>query len=844
MRFSSSPTLVAARRAILLAAFMLLGWVGLTSPLAAQNLMNDQNGRIINSTTGLIRIRSVAAELRNTNASATALQNTGTMELLGLTNQFTSARTDVSFGNSRAWRIGGLVRYARDTALGLQQIHSRFYTNLELAGATNKLLRDSVFVGGEASASALSAALYLGSGVYRVSGGLRSYQGTFYFDNARGQVLTGGEDYESIELQRGAASADTVVRANGFDPNAKIILAGTTVQTRRVFRQSGDSTGAGMGTNAATRNAAGLVVSGVLRIGARGEFPLGGGDVVVSGAISTSSASGAGAAPAALVVGADTAQFAVRNVVVSAGGISTSSSQGVMVIEAASTLRLAEQNQQQGQQQNQQRGTLTLDTNHTLIIRGSLLNAVQSRSNTRFAANSTVIYDGAVQQSVMTTSTASPYGNLTLKNSVKVLGATSGTSGTSPDANVKPVIVIAGNFAMNAATLDVTRAVLPDTSYTELQGELVMTKPAATAQFDGTSEVRGVMRRLLSPTSMPPTLQSPQNYTFNNAQTSVSFTAGQPPDEMTLDVRGGVQPANYQAPSDVRRRVVWTWNNLGSTSGGVASNRDWTATVRVGYAAGDITTPFLPQNEARLQPFVSSVDAATGSAQLLGSRSITRGAASPSSLGFVESSGIQPRISTDTSATNRFPSGAQLLLRAETPVVRSVRDGRWSNPATWSTGREPDSTDVVELAHVVHIGFRRAGVDGANADGQRRERGLATATSFASSVRVRSGAALLIGYVTKSENGADDELPPQSSWRLVSGSLRVESAPSVATTTENITRTGLLDANTGARRNTRTDYRGLLIFQPNAADTASIRIPQLVNLGAVFNGGNLEIRDE
>jgi hypothetical protein len=784
------------------------------SPLAAQNLMNDQNGRIVNSTTGLIRVRSAAAEVRNTNASVTALQNAGIIECLGLVNQFTSLRTpDVSFGSSRARRIGGLVRYTRDTTLGLQQIHSRFYTNLELAGAANKLIRDSVFVGGDATASALSASLFLGSGVYRVSGGQRIYQGTFYFDNARSQVLTGGEEYESIEIQRGTASRDSIVQANGFDPNAKVISTGATVQTRRSFRQSGDSTSV-----AVTRNAAGLFVGGTLRIGTRAEFPAHGGDVLLRSSSSM---------PAALVLGADTARFAVRNVVVAAGGVSTSSSQGMFLVDAASTLRLLESPLLN---QNVQRGTVTLDTNHTMIIRGSIQNAVLNRSNTRFATNSTVIYEGVGQQSVMTTSAAAPYGNLVLTNSVKVLNATTGTSG---DATSKPLVVIAGGFRVNAATLDVTRAVLPDTAYTELQGECVMTAPAAIAQFDGTSEVRGTMRRRIS------SFITTQNYTFNNAQTIVSFTTGQQPDEMTFDVRAGLQPANYQAPSDVRRRVVWAWNN----SGGVASTRDWTATIRVGYAANDVTTPFLAQNESRLQPFVSSADAVS----LLGSRSITRTAASAGALGFVDFAGIQPRLTmsgADTSATNRFPSGAQLLLRAETPLVRSVRDGRWSNPATWSTGREPDSTDVVELAHVVHIGFRRAGVDGASADGQRRERGLASSTALASSVRVRSEAALLIGFVASSEGGAEDETPPQSWWRLVSGSLRVESAPASASTVETITRAGLMDTATGARRNTRTDYRGFIVFQPSASEVAPLRIPQLINLGAVFNGGNVEIRDE
>jgi hypothetical protein len=872
----------------------------------AQNLWNDANGRIINSTTGVIRLRGAQAELRNTNASVSALANTGVLELLGERPRFTATNNptsvppdNLSFGSTHQRRIGGLVRYAANTER--QFVQGRFYTNLELSGSATKSVLDGVRVGGDtlAVSSNLSNSgvpLSLGSGVYLVSGGARLYSGTFVYDNALTQTLVGGEDYDNLEVQRGVG---TLFAGTSIPLHPKIIPAGTTVQTRGTFRQSGDTL-MSSALGAVPANRSGVQILGVLRVGTRAEFPAGGGDVSVGRFAVPSTATQS--LQSALVLGSDTARFAVRRLLINEGRITSSSSATqptVWIIASTCTLRLSSAANGSIAASASVQGELELHANQLLVIAGALENQRTDRLNVRFHPQSTVQYGTSeafagqegmqsVAQPIMTSARARPYGNLVLIGNAfggaKVIDLVQAGESATPVLPTEPqhtppvtTITIAGSLQLSRATLDVTA----NASAQSVNGEVVMLTPSATvmmngfvAPMDATSraanlrmlpEIRGAMVRLLD--------SATRTYFYHNAQTRITFTQGVPPREMRFDIRGGVQPSNYQAPSDVRRSIVWSWQPVFEALP-TSDSRDWTATLRLGYSSSNVAMPFRADNERRLalyesvptlitSPPVSGSSAAQESVRILGARSLTRQAAPPNPAlgqpvptpewGWVEASGLQAAPlqgvqAMDTVATNRFVSGREILLRGETPVVRSVRHGRWSNPATWNIGREPEPGDVVEVLHVVHIGFRRTMVDGATNDGNRRERALQALSDstrvLSSSLRIRSEGALLIGFVSANESGAEDERPPERSWWLSSGSVRVESGAPTTNQIERITRDGLVAAD-GARSNARVDFRGLFLYQPAAGSPrTAVKMPSLVNLGTIFNGADIDITDE
>jgi hypothetical protein len=86
------------------------------------------------------------------------------------------------------------------------------------------------------------------------------------------------------------------------------------------------------------------------------------------------------------------------------------------------------------------------------------------------------------------------------------------------------------------------------------------------------------------------------SYTFNNAQTQVTFTAGTLPTTMTLAVFPQTDPNNYDPTKDVRRKVTVSWSG----------SSNWTATFRVGYKTSDIPTTWVSSvNQSNLRFYES-----------------------------------------------------------------------------------------------------------------------------------------------------------------------------------------------------------------------------------------------
>lgn len=861
--------------------------VGVLVPVVnAQHLHNDAGGRITNAQSGIIRLRAWNGELRNTNATATAVINAGIIDLLGARNQFvgrfpaTAQESDATaLGNSHSWRIGGLVRYApASDTVRTQSIQGRFYTNLELAGSSRKRVLDGVHVGGD-SLPTLNAALpMLGSGVYRASGGERTYEGTFFYDNARQQSLLGGERYNAIELQRGRNS-----RMDARD-NVKIIPPDAVVITQGVFRQSAGIAATPNMPNAPNEaNLAGLDVLGTLVIGSRGEFPVmstalfarsvllanGAGEVHIGRPLALpASANSSMATVSQMIVGADSTLLGVAQVRVNSGWVLTSSPRGVLVVQPTCTLRLMD-NAVFGAATF---GTLSLPASgHQMLVQGVVVNEFAPRTNTLFHPASTVTYSSSASQRVMQTIPSHAYGNLTLQTPSEGRANAASADRFNPIAHtIAPaapprtaadngVVAVRGNVRCAGAGFDATSVA---------NGALVMLTPQASITFEGLEEVRGTMRRAASPTV--------REYTMNNAQTRLVDVeaAGAFPQTLTLDVRTNAEPPLYEPRTDVRRVVTWSWTlNDSSISNATAAQPSWKATLRLGYRKHELAETFDADNEARLSFYENRLQPASPFAprilpRLLGGRGIERRAAQDTAFGVVQIPLLEAQPPQAPQADQLLPrgskvvfSGRQVLMRGTGLLVRSLRDGRWSNPSTWDVGREPSSGDTVEIAHNVHIGFRRLGIDGMSADGQLWEQSSAQQRiePMADNIRIvgmrqtdSSQGALLLGCVGEAEAGlaerfADERAPRTGVWRLVKDVLRVGAAPdsSAGVPVEDVTRAALVGAQTGARTNTRRNYRGLHIFQnplqsPRGQEP-TVQIRHLINEGLLCNGGSLEL---
>ncbi len=734
-------------------------------PLTAQHLVNDALGQFTNSTGATVRFRAESGEFRNGNPASEQVRNDGTIEFLGAANRFTGG---AALGVNEALRVGGLVRYASSSATTQQQIQARWYSNLALDGIAQKRIESGVYVGGESSAS----------GIFTASGGVRFYNGTFFYDNVTAQTLLGGEDYQNLEILRGIES--------------KRISAGASVRTRGTFRQNSSNEG-------------GLQVFGALSIGSDGLFPqtlLRKGSIEI-GTIATGSVHNT--LLPTLSIRAGRLSIGVRECSVYAGLLTTHTASASMLIQTGANVRLYALSSVTS-------GSLQLGfAGNELIVSGNLRNDLVSSTNTTFHTESTVRYNASQPQSLMPTSRTHPYGNLTLENSDKTVFMLPQSRSSTNQVG----IALAGSLRVSSALVDMGA------------GELTMLTPSADAVFTGQAEVQGAMRRVMS--------SAVQSYTFNNAQTRFMLASGATPRDMTLTILPRREASVYDAVRDVRRRVRWEWSD---------GNGSWTGALRLGYRKEEIVAPFLTSNEISLGMFALPSDEALSTPHRLGVISVERSLAASNSLGFVEYQGLTSQVGTLFSVV----SGDELLLRGGRELVQSIRDGRWSNPATWNIAREPDAGDSVRITHTVHVGFRRNALDGAAPLGQIRERGARSGDVLAQSVTIAQPlatngdtarpSALMFGSFAASDTTFADEAPPtEGRWNLTSATVRIEPSAKLAVST-NPAREQLQRL----RGNTFSEWQGLVVFAPaSAPDSTRIEIGNLQNALSVANGGRIDV---
>jgi hypothetical protein len=234
-----------------------------------------------------------------------------------------------------------------------------------------------------------------------------------------------------------------------------------------------------------------------------------------------------------------TATYAA-NVTVTAGLFNVAG--GTATVQSGVTLSLA----------NSTNAKLQLDAGATLDIAGVLQNNLPARTNWTFDATSTIRFTStAAGQTIPYTVASNPYGNVY-------------TSGGTKSTQSGGDVVMAGNLTVESDNITVASTRV---------WNMTSTLPTVTVTYSGAganSEIVGKMQRAISGTGVP--------YTFNNAQTQVTFTAGTLPTTMTLAVFPQTSPNNYDNTKDVQRKVTVSWSG----------SNNWTATFRVGYKESDI----------------------------------------------------------------------------------------------------------------------------------------------------------------------------------------------------------------------------------------------------------------
>jgi hypothetical protein len=180
-------------------------------------------------------------------------------------------------------------------------------------------------------------------------------------------------------------------------------------------------------------------------------------------------------------------------------------------------------------------------------------------------------------------------------------------------------------------------------------------------------------------------------------------------------------------------------------------------------------------------------------------------------------------ITTAPGANYEIGQSSDIILSDEPNVFNTIASGRWSNPATWDEGMQPGSMDevVIKSTHQVHTGFTRTAGDGyVTAE--------ATPAALAQKVTIETDAALIFGHVA-----AQGVQSPVSIFNMSTGTTLTNQATSLLVATSAADLSAFVTTAPGSFAG-----RGLINFEGTTFGTLN-----LVNSGAVHNGGTIEIGD-
>ncbi|MGQ9819928.1 MAG: beta strand repeat-containing protein [Candidatus Kapaibacteriales bacterium] len=436
-------------------------------------------------------------------------------------------------------------------------------------------------------------------------------------------------------------------------------------------------------------------------------------------------------------------------------------------------------------------GAFNIAANSTVYMNGSF---TRTSGNISFDCASNFHYSGGAQTILGNNATYFPsYGNLFL--------AGTGDKTAGGDVSVCNNLTVSREVDMAPGANDYILTMLN-------------TNGNASATYNNNVEVRGKFRWQ--------NLTAGTQYTFNNANTQVTFSAV--PTWFQLDIRQQTNPTNlnnFNVQTDVRRAITANFNGTGTISA-----------LNISYESTDLGGSF--NGNENIMRYAEGYSSTANHQKLIRSgATYTRNiSVNPRTIAYAGGSG--PGISLISSGGGgtvyELSDGSNIVLTTVPITIVSVTNGRWTNPGTWDIGAVPTANDDVEIRHVVWTGIDQAVFGGSawtddEVDGSNN--GDAGAAANRITIANVSGATLVIGNQDATMGNAERIFRT----RLVAASGA--QTPGIFNLNTN--------ANTGDGDGTSaTGLNGIWVRTPGQF-TPVLGTLQLTNQGSIMNRSILEI---
>jgi len=541
-------------------------------------------------------------------------------------------------GTSAANRIQGVVDWAA-TSNG-QSVQGLYYTNLFVSGGT-KTIEDGVYVSGTGCPSPLPGYAQLTGGVgYWATSGNRTYNGIFHYDGSAAQVI----------FPENGGSGNTN-RYKDLD----LVGGGAKSNTATVEVNEELTTAAGTD----------LTVGANFTVYGTGTSTVAGG-ITVNGTNTTTLA----------FVGSGATVNASGNVTVTTGLLDISVGAGSFNVASTGTLSLANGDGTTGSR-------LNLGANSNLNIAGTYTNTDANHDNMTFDVTSTVAYTATSgTQNIVFTSDANSnnnYGNLTFSGAA--------LKDATGDIHTRGNVSVSGGRVQMGTSCGLTGNIF----YANATGGNKITYGSANNDeyIQGNVRYRG-------------TFSTGTAYTFNNAQTQVTFNTA-PDSYFTINSQPNTIPQNnggFNVAYDLKRCVTIDYDG----TNGVIS------TLKVGYVNGDKDAGFTA-SESNLRFEEAWGTNATDRHKVTGGAGLATnsGGLDPRYVQLVTnpSLGLKLNNPTNGGTTYELAKASNIVLTAAPLQFIAVNNGRWTNPGTWDEGAVPSSNDNTLIRALVY-----AGIDG------------------------------------------------------------------------------------------------------------------------------------
>ncbi|MFN3307122.1 MAG: hypothetical protein ACK42Z_08060, partial [Candidatus Kapaibacteriota bacterium] len=349
-----------------------------------------------------------------------------------------------------------------------------------------------------------------------------------------------------------------------------------------------------------------------------------------------------------------------------------------------------------------------LAANTNVYLNGSF---TQTGGNISFNCSSNFYYSGGAQTILGNGANFASYGNLYLV----------GTGAKTAGANVS----VCNN-------LNVSQEVDMAPGANDYILTMLNTGGSATASYTGNVEVRGKFRWQ--------NMTANTNYTFNNANTQVTFSAV--PTWFQLDIRQQTVPSNlnnFSNTTDIRRSVTANFSGTGTIS-----------SLRLYYEDSDKDASF--SGDENIMRFAEGYSSSANHQKLIrvGATYARNVSSAPKYITYAGGSGpgINLISAPGGGTAQELSDGSNILLTTSPLLIVSTTNGRWTNPGTWDVGYVPTANDDVEIRTIVWTGIDQAVFGGAawaadEVDGSNSGDAGAAANSI--TIANVSGAALVIG---------------------------------------------------------------------------------------------------